>query len=129
MKLKFVMTMAAALLATSACAPQSSYDYDDDDGWKTSKSTRVCSDNRGRRVSDNRCGGSSNAYMWYYIGKGGYVPPVGGVYRKDGYGSYKASPAAKYYTAPSFVKSPSSTVSRGGFGSTTAGRSSASVGG
>ena len=113
MKTKYVFALTAVLLAT-ACAPSPS-----SNDWESDRDTRVCRDKSGKRVSDSQCrrGGSGvgSAFMWYYIGRGSYIPPVGSSFSPDTRGSTTPRAGASYYTAPSVA--PASAVTRGGFGS------------
>jgi uncharacterized protein YgiB involved in biofilm formation len=78
----------------------------------------VCKDQLGKRVPDSNCGsrtGGGYGYGWYYIGRGGQVPRIGGAV-SDG----SSTPAA----GKSYGRASASTVTRGGFG--LSGHSSAS---
>lgn len=138
MKLKYVMIAAAASL--TACSP-SQPSYDNTQSWAASQDTRICRDNAGRRIDDRYCtrsqlagGSSSNAFMWYYIGRGGYVPPVGQTYTPDSYGRSTPVAGKTYTSAPKVIsavpgmsaKGTVGSVSRGGFGSSAHGFSSGS---
>lgn len=115
MKTKYVFALTAVLLA-SACSPTPN-----GNDWQTDRDTRVCRDNRGKRVDDSQCrggartGGAGSAFMWYYLGRGSYVPPVGSTFASDARGSYAPRAGATYYTATKAA--PASAVTRGGFGS------------
>lgn len=110
MKTKYVFALSAVLLAT-ACAPSPS-----SNDWESDRDTRVCRDKSGKRVSDVQCHRrSGGAAGWYYIGRGGYIPPVGSSFSSDSRGSTTPRAGASYYTAP--AAAPASAVTRGGFGS------------
>jgi len=107
------MALTAVLLTTACGQVPNSND------WQSDRDTRVCRDNRGMRVNDSQChrGGSGvgSAFMWYYIGRGSYIPPVGSSFSSDTRGSTTPRAGASYYTAP--AAAPASAVTRGGFGS------------
>lgn len=115
MKIKHTLTMAAAVLALAACSPQPSYDND----WQMDKPARVCKDNRGIRVPDSQCqqrtGSGSSAFMWFYMGRNSYIPPVGSAFGPGTVGSNRPAPNTKYFVPT--AKAPSYAVTRGGFGS------------
>ena len=108
------LTMVLAVAgAVSGC------DRHKDQGWEASTGpTRVCVDQQGKRVSEDRCGttrpvgGGVSPFLWYYLGslnRGGYAPGYGGLV---GGGSYQPRPGVAYGTLP-----PSG-ITRGGFGGT-----------
>lgn len=107
MNLHYVSAVAIMLL-TTACAPSS------DGDWKSDRDTRICRDSFGKRTDDSRCSSRSGGHGWYYIGRGGYVPSVGGTLTKDAYGSTSPRAGASYWTAPKTT--PVSAITRGGFG-------------
>lgn len=106
--LPLTTAISAAILACSGCSSEKE--------WQINNDTKLCVDQNGNRVTEDRCnnpGGSGFwPYRWYYISRGGYVPyynyPVNG-------GSYTPSaPASSYLPAP--VSAPAGAVTRGGFG-------------
>lgn len=116
MKLTHVLLMASAITTLAACGqPQPSYD----DDWVADKPTRVCKDKNGYRQSDDKCrrsgGSGASAFMWYYLGRNSYVPPVGSKFSPSTVGSARPVAGTTYYTAA--PKAPASAVTRGGFGS------------
>lgn len=119
MKLNYVVALAGAFMV-SACGVPST-----DNDWMADRDTRICRDGKGKRVSDNYCSSRSGGAGWYYIGRGGYVPSVGGTVTQSSYGSTAPRAGASYYTAPKVA--PASAVTRGGFGS--GARASVSAGG
>ncbi|HEY0311493.1 MAG TPA: hypothetical protein VGC56_03265 [Allosphingosinicella sp.] len=109
-ELRITTAVSAALLA-AGCGPK----FDAKNGWTAAENTAVCTDPQGKRVDDSYCdrrtayaGGTH--YAWYYLGRGGYVPAMGGWARG---GSY-AAPAGSHFTR-SGVSAAS--IARGGFGS------------
>ncbi len=121
-QLALTTVMAATLAGLSGCSSQNDWDGD----VVADRDTRVCVDQNGYRVQDDRCGqrgyyGGGGSHLWYYVNRGSRVPYYGdGV--KDprfGYkGSYFAAKGAQYAPAPAssnLVRSAA--VSRGGFGS------------
>lgn len=113
MNTKFVTALSVVLL-TSACNQAVSNSND----LLADNDTRVCRDNRGFRTDDSRCRGGfngSSAFMWYYIGRGQYIPPIGSSFSNNTRGSYTPVKGASYFTAPKIA--PASAVTRGGFGS------------
>jgi hypothetical protein len=116
-----LMFVSAVSLALTACGP--SYQT-----WQSSGPTRYCVDGQGVRVPDNQCnrGGGGGFNSWYYMSRGGYVPYVGDRY--DGHGSFRPAPGYNpnsYSSAPSSYATArsavSSSVTRGGFGSSARG--------
>jgi hypothetical protein len=112
-ELRITTAVSAALLA-AGCGSRSGTNAVGN-GWNATENTAVCTDPQGRRVEDRYCqqrqgyyGGAH--YGWYYIPRGGYVPPFGTAARG---GSYTASPGAHF--TPSGVSAAH--VARGGFGS------------
>lgn len=123
-KLSITAAVAAAMSLTACGAREPSYN----DGWNNDNDTVVCTDRKGRRVPDWKCkkrysgGGSSYAFVWFYMNRGGYVPAYGQAVNRR-YGSYRPLPGRSYYNSSrSFSAAKHSYISRGGFGST--GRSS-----
>lgn len=102
--LPLTAAISAAILVTAGCNREPD--------WQASGDTRVCVDDSGNRVSDDRCQSPYPGipYRWYYISRGGYVPwlgrPVGGGTYVPGIGSYGSAP----------VSAPEGAVTRGGFG-------------
>ena len=112
------LTLLAAA-AVTACGQQQPKE------WSASGPTRLCTDRDGRRVPDINCergsqgGGMGLAYLPFFIGRGGYIPPYGGGVRD---GSRTAASGMAYGRAAAFTSlaggsSASGGVSRGGFGS------------
>jgi hypothetical protein len=110
---KFILPLttavSAAMLAATACGP--------DREWQISNDTRVCVDQNGNRIYEDKCSNQTSPgiwpYRWYYISRGGYVPvynyPVSG-------GSYDpTAPPETYQSAPAIA--PEGAITRGGFGS------------
>lgn len=108
--LKLTTVMAAAILAAGC---DSSDKFNPNDGWSAAENTAVCTDAKGQRVDDTSCRrprtAGMPAYMWYYMGRGSYVPPYGG---RVGGGSFSRG-SGSYATS----ESSAATISRGGFGS------------
>ena len=106
--LPLTTAISAAILASSGCSSGNE--------WQTSENTKVCVDNEGKRVADDRCytGTGYSGYRWYYISRGGYIPYYG--YSAGG-GSWSPDSTASgsYNVAPS--SPPAGAVTRGGFGS------------
>jgi len=103
--LPLTAAISAAILATAGCNRERD--------WQASSDTRVCVDDSGKRVADDRCGAVSPGlmpYHWYYIARGGYIPwfghSVGGGSFVSGGGSYTSAPSS----------APAGAVTRGGFG-------------
>ena len=102
---------APAALLAAGCGPK----FDAKNGWTAAENTAVCTDQQGRRVEDRNCdtrtayaGGTH--YGWYYLGRGSYVPGIGGYARG---GSY-AAPAGSHFTRAGVS---AASIARGGFGS------------
>lgn len=126
-KFGYVAALTTVLLA-SACGRPAYADGDDD--WQSDRDTRVCRDKRGLRVDEKYCkkgytGGGNSAFMWYYLGRGSYIPPVGSSLSRTN-GSYRGVAGRSYYSAPRAA--PMGAVTRGGFGSF-GGSHSGSIGG
>ena len=109
-ELRITTAVSAALLA-AGCGPK----FDAKNGWTAAENTAVCTDQQGRRVEDRNCdtrtayaGGPH--YGWYYLGRGSYVPGIGGWARG---GSY-AAPAGSHFTRAGVS---AASIARGGFGS------------
>ncbi len=124
MKKQLGMTtaMAAALVALPACSSN--------DGWNedvvADRDTAVCVNRTGERVDDDQCdddrgGGFSNAFLWYYIGRNSAIPYYGDSIhhsRYQGRGSYQPQFGVSYGRAPASTHvTRSQAVSRGGLGS------------
>lgn len=119
--LALTTAMAATLASLSGCS--SSNGWDDD--VVVDRDTRVCVDQNGYRVEDDRCnqgrhyGGSSHA--WFYVGRGNRVPFYGDRVNDPGLGlkgSYFPDKGTQYASAPAkanLVRTAS--MARGGFGS------------
>jgi len=129
-RLQLMGAVAVAILASACSEPQPR-------GFATDQPTRMCVDDRGMRQDESRCAtraGYVNPYYWYYVGRGGYVPPVGYAVRG---GTRQPLAATNYQSAATAERaaiarggfgasaSRNTTVSRGGFG----GSSRASAGG
>jgi hypothetical protein len=122
-KKQLTMTTAmATLLLGLPVACSSGNDWDDD--VIADRDTAVCVNQEGERVDDDYCdddrgGGVSNAFLWYYIGRNSAVPYYGDSIRHSRYkGSYKPAPGVSYGKAPASTRMTRSTaVSRGGLGS------------
>lgn len=123
--LALTTAMAATLAGLSGCSSQNEWG----DDVVVDRDTRVCVDQNGYRVEDNRCGQRSgmggigtSALLWYYVGRGNRVPYYGDRVNDPqlGFkGSYFPTKGAQYASAPAksnLVRTTS--VSRGGFGST-----------
>ncbi|MBV9932187.1 MAG: hypothetical protein JO013_14755 [Alphaproteobacteria bacterium] len=110
-ELRITTAVSAALLA-AGCGPK----FDAKNGWNAAENTAVCTDEKGNRVEDRNCDrnyravGGYHHYGWYYIPRGTFVPPIGGLARGGGY----VAPAGSHYT-PAGVSA--SHIARGGFGS------------
>ena len=116
--------MAATLGSLSGCSSP-------EDDWGNDvvadRDTRVCVDQNGYRVDDDRCERSTHVHsgggglFWYYIGRGSRVPYYGDPVRDPRYGfkgSYFPTKGVNYAKAPAATAmSRSSAVSRGGWGS------------
>lgn len=126
MKKQLVLTtaMAATLAGLSGCSSANSWD----DDVVADRDTRVCVDENGYRIDDNRCGqrssGSnlgSTALLWYYVNRGNRVPFYGDRVNDPQLGlkgSFFPTKGAQYADAP--VKSNlvrTASMARGGFGS------------
>lgn len=82
---------------------------------------RACVDNNKTRVDDYRCVGATTysgvhpfgAYYWWYMPRGGYLPPVGNLVNTSGGSYYRSAVASTGGEVAS-----SNGVARGGFGST-----------
>ncbi len=86
--LPLTTAISAAILATAGCSS--------DKEWQINNDTKLCVDQSGNRVTEDKCNNSGNPgffpYRWYYISRGGYVPYYN--YPATG-GSYTpAAPAA-----------------------------------
>lgn len=113
----FNLVMVAAVAAAVTACGRPADQYGD----------RVCTDRAGRRVPDQQCqgqaaGGSSNAFLWYFLGRsmgsnGGGVPGVGGYVSG---GSYQPTSGVRYGAPGTAARFSGATSSRGGFGSTAA---------
>lgn len=117
-RLVLVPLLSSMMIASGACYS----------GTDTDEYSRVCVDKEtGTRVEDERCGtgttghgaGVGAFYAWYFLSGGGYrtgaLPPVGAPVRG---GSYTLPQGARVGNAPA----DSSSVRRGGFGSSSRGR-------
>ena len=112
-RLVLVPLLSSLLISTGACSNQ-------DDEYSS-----VCVDRTtGQRVEDDRCSpgyrghGAGAFYAWYFLsgggGRAGFVPPVGSQVR----GGTFTTPAGY----DSVTGKPSSSVRRGGFGSSSRGK-------
>lgn len=106
-----ITTAVASALALVACGQS----FNQDDGWTAAENTAVCTDRQGQRVEDRNCSQQSrqahpNMFLWYYLMRGGSVPPYG---ERVAGGSY-ARPAGASFTSSS---ASAATIARGGFGS------------
>ncbi len=121
-QLALTTAMAATLAGLSGCSSQNEWG----DDVVVDRDTRVCVDQNGYRVEDNRCGQrssgiGSSALLWYYVARGNRVPYFGDRVndpRLGFNGSYFPTKNAQYGSAPAksnLVRTTS--VSRGGFGS------------
>ena len=124
MKKQLGMTtaMAAALVALPACSSNNGWD----DNVVADRDTAICVNQAGERVDDDQCdnnrgGGMSNAFLWYYLGRSAAIPYYGDSIhhsRYRGRGSYQARSGVSYGRAPvSTNVTRSQAVSRGGLGS------------
>lgn len=127
MSKELILTAAAAAVLISApyaCAPSNDWD----EGQRAQSDTAVCVNSEGQRVEDYRCddgryggSGSSNGFLWYYLGRNSALPYYGDNVRDSRYaagGSYTPRPGASYSRAPvSTAMTRSAAVSRGGLGS------------
>jgi len=110
---KFVLPLttaiSAAMLASVGCSS--------DKEWQTSNNAKVCVDDSGNRIPDDRCRNQPSTgislFRWYYISRGGYVPYFGGAV---GGGSYFPGTTEGEY-APAPASAPAGAITRGGFGS------------
>jgi len=93
-----ITTAVAAAFALSAC--------ERNDEWVARQDVRVCRDVNGARIDDLNC--DRGARAWYYIPRGGGVPPIGGALSG---GSFAGRPGVSY------VAADAASVTRGGFGS------------
>jgi uncharacterized protein YgiB involved in biofilm formation len=101
-QLTITVAMASAIMALSACR------QNDQPQQTQLSSDAVCVDSvTKKRVTDNQCahasnnGGTSNAFLWYYLGRSSAVPPMGGSILNRSYsGGYAADPYTNYRTAP-----------------------------
>lgn len=113
--------MAATLVSISACSSGDDWS----EGVVADRDTRVCVDQNGKRIDDDRCDTRSGGYIrgsnvaWYYLGRHSRVPYIGDSVKNGRYaGSYAPDPAKTYARAPSASNiTRSAAVSRGGFGS------------
>ncbi len=105
------LTLIAAAAATGCDRRQPASE------WSASGPTRLCVDATGRRLPDADCERTyahGGGYAFYYLGRGGLIPPEGGLVRGGG---YTAAPGVAYGRAAAFTEfSPSAGVARGGFG-------------
>ncbi len=129
-KLPLVAAVSTAMLGAAlltACGPAGD-SYSTASSWTTDRPTQACVDNQGRRIQDEQCTnrslyhGSGYPY-WYYLSRGGTVPPYGSVVT----GGSRQPIAGTAYTRSAAVES--AVVSRGGFGATKASGASTSRGG
>jgi hypothetical protein len=107
--LPLTTAISAAILVSAGCSS--------DKEWQINDDTKLCVDQSGNRVTEDRCNNPGGfgfwPYRWYYISRGGYVPYYN--YPATG-GSYTPSaPASSYLPAP--VAAPEGAITRGGFGS------------
>lgn len=113
--------MAATLASISACSSGDDWS----EGVVADRETRVCVDQNGQRIDDDRCERGSRSYVrgssigWYYLGRSSRVPYIGDSITAPGVkGSYQADPAKSYARAPAASNiTRAAAVSRGGFGS------------
>lgn len=108
--LKITTAVSAALLA-AGCGSRT----DPNKGWSATENTAICTDQQGRRVDDrncepNRAYAGGHHYGWYFLGRGSYVPGIGGPARG---GSFYAPAGSHFARAGAHAAS----ISRGGFGS------------
>ena len=112
-RLVLVPLLSSLLISSGACSNQ-------DDEYSS-----VCVDRTtGERVEDDRCSpgyrghGAGAFYAWYFLsgggGRSGFVPPVGSPARG---GTFETPPGYDSVTGK-----PSSSVRRGGFGSSSRGK-------
>ena len=124
MKKQLGMTtaMAAALVALPACSSNNGWD----DNVVADRDTAICVNQAGERVDDDQCddnrgGGMSNAFLWYYLGRSAAIPYYGDSIhhsRYRGRGSYQPRSGVSYGRAPVTTNvTRSQAVSRGGLGS------------
>jgi hypothetical protein len=120
-KFGLMFTVATATMLVSCGSANAN------DGWTADEDTAICTDRQGNRVDEDRCDDDARRgggmFFWYFMSRGGYVPPMGHKVHKSKYGSYKKSPGKSYYPASRYSSHSSS---RGGFGATGSSRSSAS---
>lgn len=118
-QLTITATMAATLMALSACSPSQNE-------WEEATSdsdTGVCVDQQGRRIPDDDCrtGSRGGGGRWYYIDRHAPLPYYGDSIRDarfSGRGSYEPRLGVDYYTAPASTQmTRSQAISRGGLGS------------
>jgi hypothetical protein len=121
-QLGMTSAMAAALIALPACSSNNGWNED----VVADQDTAICVDREGERVDDDLCdddrgGGFSNAFLWYYIGRSSAIPYYGDSIhhsRYRGRGSYQPTWGVKYGRAPTSTRmTRSQAVSRGGLGS------------
>ena len=113
--LPLTTAISAAILASAGCSS--------DKEWQINNDTKLCVDQSGNRVTEDKCANQPSSgmsgmpgispYRWYFISRGGYVPYYN--YPASG-GAYSPSaPVNSYLPAP--VAAPEGAVTRGGFGS------------
>lgn len=112
MKSRLLITTAVstAFLA-AACGPSAE---DRNGEWTAEEDTKVCTDDQGNRVTDDKCketrvhnsgsGAAMGFFAWYYLSRGGRVPAIGN--RVAG-GAFQPMAGRSYRAA---------SVARGGFG-------------
>jgi hypothetical protein len=115
--IRLTAVMAAAAAVLNGC------DQNESGAWQASTATRVCVDDAGRRVEDDRCdrgvGGHGGGFV--YVRAGRTVPKVGSAV--DGGSSAPEAGVVYSDAAHSFA------VARGGFGGTGGGEGGGHGGG
>lgn len=124
MKSKLLITTAVSSAFIAASCGSSAPDRNA--SWTTEEDTKVCTDDKGNRVDDEKCkqtrvhnsgsGAAVGFFAWYYLSRGGRVPAIGN--RVSG-GAFQPTTGRSYR---------SSSVARGGFGARSSSSSSSRSG-
>lgn len=120
-QLALTTAMAATLAGLSGCSSRNSWD----DDVVVDRDTRVCVDQNGYRVDDDRCGQrgyyGGGSHLWYYVNRGNRVPFFGDRVNDPQLGlkgSYFPTKGVQYANAPAKANLVrTSSMARGGFGS------------
>jgi hypothetical protein len=121
MKRKFdlpiVAAVSTAMLSVASCGPNTS----NNSGWTAEQNTKVCADGQNGRVLDFNCasgGGGAGGARWIYVGRGGYIPPVGSTLTNGWTGptGVGANLSGSNFASAGESFSHASSISRGGFG-------------